>query len=90
MHYAFNVMDYFTQHEWDFHSTNLSYLSQRMTETDRKEFDFAMNMEWKSYLKIMHLGNRRYLLKEKDCNIPKAQKRMFLYVQVIKPVLALL
>lgn len=76
MHYALDVMQYFTQHQWTFQSNNLVALYKKLDKDDQEEFHFNMaDIDWESYAKNCSLGNRRYLLKESDETIPTALKR---------------
>ena len=77
MHYALEVMSYFTQHQWRFGSENLCTLHKHLDDQDKLEFDFDMaHMDWQEYAKNCYYGNRRYLLKESDETIPLALKRL--------------
>ena len=77
MHYALDVMSYFTQHQWNFRSNNLVNLFNKMNKEDQDEFNFDMSsIKWSEFTRISHYGNRRHLLKESDETIPMARKRM--------------
>ena len=77
MHYALDVMSYFTQHQWSFKSNNMLQLFQSLDADERQEFNFDMtSINWPVFAKECHYGNRRHLLKESDDTIGKARKRM--------------
>ena len=77
MHYALHVMNYFTQNEWSFKSNNLLQLYQNMDPDERQVFNFDMtSINWDSFARNSHYGNRRHLLKESDDTIGMARKRM--------------
>lgn len=77
MHYAFDVMGYFTQHEWKFKSNNLISTYQSLNPIDKEEFNFNMaEINWSKLAFNCHLGIRRHLLRENDDSIPAARSRM--------------
>ncbi len=77
MHYSIGVIRFFIQNQWTFKSDNLINLYDKMTDSDKNEFNFDMkSIDWKAMANVSYFGNRRYLLKESDDNIPLAKKRM--------------
>ncbi|XP_054165727.1 fatty acyl-CoA reductase 1-like [Oppia nitens] len=77
MHYALHVMNYFTQHEWMFRSQNLLQLYQCLDTDEKQLFNFDMtSINWDTFARNSHFGNRRHLLKESDDSIGKARQRM--------------
>lgn len=76
MHNAFNMLEFFTNHEWIFPCDNLLKLTDSLSPVDQKLFDFDVRkIDWREYTYNMYIGIRRHLLKEDDENVHKAKKR---------------
>uniref|UniRef100_A0A182J7H3 Fatty acyl-CoA reductase n=1 Tax=Anopheles atroparvus TaxID=41427 RepID=A0A182J7H3_ANOAO len=88
--YKANVaLEYFILNNWDFKNSNFIQLASQIKPEDNKEFYYRDFIEFDVtlYFRNCILGARRYLLKEKDENIPKALthlKRMKLLDKVCK------
>lgn len=77
---SLQILEYFTTHEWTFLNKNVLHLQSKLTESDRKVFDIDVtNIKWVPYMEQYVLGVRRYILKEKDKDIPKAKLHMKRY-----------
>ncbi|CAG2122087.1 unnamed protein product, partial [Medioppia subpectinata] len=62
MHYALDVMNYFTQHQWAFKSSNMLQLYGSMSVEEQGMFNFNMSdIDWPQFAKDCHYGNRRHL-----------------------------
>ena len=70
-----NSVSFFT-FQFDFKVDNTRTLIDSLSPHDRIEFDFDVRtIDWKPYHKNIWYGLRRYILKERDDDIPKARKR---------------
>ncbi|XP_050358540.1 fatty acyl-CoA reductase 1-like [Nymphalis io] len=64
---------YFITQQWTFTNTNLINLRSKVKEVDREQFYYEMeNIDIFEFFKNSIAGGRKYLLKEKDEDIPKA------------------
>ncbi|XP_055629587.1 putative fatty acyl-CoA reductase CG5065 [Toxorhynchites rutilus septentrionalis] len=73
--YNANVaLEYFILHNWDFKNSNFIRLASEIKPEDNKDFYYRDFIEFDItlYFRNCILGARRYLLNEKDENIPKA------------------
>ncbi|XP_055587027.1 putative fatty acyl-CoA reductase CG5065 [Uranotaenia lowii] len=73
--YTANVaLEYFILHNWDFKNRNFIHLATEIKPEDNKDFYYRDFVEFDVtlYFRNCILGARRYLLKEKDENIPRA------------------
>lgn len=91
--YTANVaLEYFILNNWDFKNSNFIELASEIKPEDNKDFYYRDFIEFDVtlYFRNCILGARRYLLKEKDENIPKALahlKRMKLLDKVCKTII---
>ncbi|CAG2176235.1 unnamed protein product, partial [Oppiella nova] len=77
MHRAFEVLEHFTSKEWVFHNRNYYDIHDRLSPEDQRlYFSDIRRLDWRIYAENLYLGTRRYLLKEDDSNIDKAQTRI--------------
>uniref|UniRef100_A0A336MDU5 Fatty acyl-CoA reductase n=1 Tax=Culicoides sonorensis TaxID=179676 RepID=A0A336MDU5_CULSO len=66
---------HFTLNPWRFKNDHLKKLHERLSEIDKKEFDFNLwNMDWPAYIRTYAMGLRTYVGKEPPENIPKTKK----------------
>ncbi|XP_076312926.1 putative fatty acyl-CoA reductase CG5065 isoform X1 [Tachypleus tridentatus] len=83
---AVNCLEYFTTHEWTFHSSNVQTLYKQLVGKDRETFDFSIkSLDWPKYFEDYVLGSRKFLLKEDPSTLPAARrnlKRLYLYSQL--------
>lgn len=71
---AISVLEFFTTHEWKFHSTNVRNLLLKLNEHDRKLFNFDVKqVNWKKYIDNYVEGIRLYILKEDPESSHKAK-----------------
>lgn len=63
----------FNSSNWRFSIDNFMDLATKIRIEDRKEFDFTYTFESYEYYTNCIYGVRKYLLKEKDEDIPKHQ-----------------
>ncbi|XP_039444625.1 putative fatty acyl-CoA reductase CG5065 isoform X2 [Culex pipiens pallens] len=73
--YTANVaLEYFILNNWDFKNTNFIRLASEIQPNDNKDFYYRDFVEFDItlYFRNCILGARRYLLKQKDEDIPKA------------------
>ncbi|XP_052860472.1 putative fatty acyl-CoA reductase CG5065 [Anopheles cruzii] len=91
--YTANVaLEYFILNNWDFKNGNFIRLASEIKPEDNKDFYYRDFIEFDVtlYFRNCILGARRYLLKEKDENIPKALvhlRRMKLLDKVCKTII---
>ncbi|XP_035782468.1 putative fatty acyl-CoA reductase CG5065 [Anopheles albimanus] len=91
--YTANVaLEYFILNNWDFKNRNFIRLASEIKPEDNKDFYYRDFIEFDVtlYFRNCILGARRYLLKEKDENIPKALvhlRRMKLLDKVCKTII---
>lgn len=70
-------LEYFTTHQWKFHSDNLQMLLDSMREDDRQEFQFDVRtIEWEDYVEKYVLGFRQYLFKQNPSSLEESRTRM--------------
>lgn len=70
-------LEYFTTHQWKFHSDNLQMLLDSMREDDRQEFQFDVRtIEWEDYVEKYVLGFRQFLFKQNPSSLEESRKRM--------------
>ncbi|XP_064076070.1 fatty acyl-CoA reductase 1-like [Vanessa tameamea] len=68
------ALQYFLIQQWTFSNTNLIYLRSKIKEEDRKEFYYEIEkIDKYEFFKKSCAAGRKYLLKEKDENLPKAR-----------------
>ncbi|XP_053678515.1 putative fatty acyl-CoA reductase CG5065 [Anopheles nili] len=91
--YTANVaLEYFILNNWDFKNGNFIKLASEIKPEDNKDFYYRDFIEFDVtlYFRNCILGARRYLLKEKDENIPRALthlKRMKLLDKMCKTII---
>lgn len=57
---------------------NLAKLQQKLSETDKKIFNFDMKpVDWKEFVKIWCIGVRKYILKDGLKDTDKAIRKQF-------------
>lgn len=87
LHRAIQSLNYFTTHEWKFHCNNQFMLMERMSEKDKKAFNFDIkHLDWSSYWRDYVLGARQFILKEEASSLPVARKKLrkaYLFSQLI-------
>ncbi|VVD02444.1 unnamed protein product [Leptidea sinapis] len=72
-----SLLAYFTMREWFFYTENVKRLMNRLTPEDRAIYNLdPTTIDWENLMENFLLGTRRYILKEKDENLPKARKHM--------------
>lgn len=77
-------LEYFTTHQWVFHSDNVQMLLDAMNENDRTEFQFDVrSIEWENYVEKYVLGFRQFLFKQNPSSLEDSRKRMYRYASYI-------
>lgn len=95
IYHANQALCYFILNTWVFKNRNLYSLADGLHESDRFRFQFDYEIpgtDVPEYFAMAIYGARRYLIKEKDEDIPLAQmrfKRMMLLDKVCKTIMAL-
>lgn len=65
MHHGYEIMKPFTTKDWNFNSDNVLALTDSLTPSDKKKFNFDLRLlDWNVQAKRTCLGARHYLLKE--------------------------
>ncbi|CAH2211078.1 fatty acyl-CoA reductase 1-like [Pararge aegeria] len=87
--YSANVaLQLFLTKEWTFSNKNYLSLRSKIKEVDKQHFFYIMeNIDIREYFKDAIIGARRYLLHEKDENLPKARvhyKRVTLLDKIVR------
>ncbi|KAJ8707763.1 hypothetical protein PYW07_011440 [Mythimna separata] len=81
---------YYITKQWTFDNKNLVLLRSKILEGDRKDFYYEMeNVDQYQYFVNSVTGGRKYLLKEKDEDLPKARihyKRMLILDTMVQIV----
>ncbi|KAJ8706359.1 hypothetical protein PYW08_010985 [Mythimna loreyi] len=85
------ALSYYTTQQWTFDNTNFTQLRSVIKKADTKQFFYNVEgTDEVGYFAQCCLGGRRYLLKEKDEDIPKARahcKRMEILDNVMQVIL---
>ena len=72
---AINALEYFMRRDWIFHNTNVRGLWSALSPVDQNLFHFDISqLNWEEYISAYQLGCRKYIAKEKDCNLPAARR----------------
>jgi fatty acyl-CoA reductase len=70
-------LEYFTTHQWKFHSENVETLLDAMQDKDKDEFQFDVRtIEWENYVEKYVLGFRQFLFKQNPSSLEVSRKRM--------------
>lgn len=70
-------LEYFTTHQWTFHNENVAELLNKMSENDKKSFQFDVRtIEWDNYLEKYVLGFRQFLFKQDPSSLDASRKRL--------------
>ncbi|KAH0807692.1 hypothetical protein GEV33_015099 [Tenebrio molitor] len=73
-----DVLGYFTVRSWNFQNDNVQALWKKMSEDDRKMFNFDMgDVDWSKYSENSILGGRLYLMNDSLDNVSKSKKKMY-------------
>lgn len=73
---AVDSLEYFTTREWDFQTKAMIQIWDRMSEEDKKMFNFDIRqLNWNHYLEMYMLGVKKYIFKEDMSNLPEARKQ---------------
>nr|ADI82774.1 fatty-acyl CoA reductase 1 [Ostrinia nubilalis] len=82
------ALRYYITKEWTFDNTNFIQLRSRIKEQDKKHFYYDIeNVDKEEYFRKSCIGGRKYLLKEKDEDLPKAKahhKRMVILDKTVQ------
>ena len=74
---ATNLLQYFTCHEFTFHSTNVAQLHTQLSGSDKATFNFDLSdLHWPTYMENYCLGTRHYALKELPCTLPASRTHL--------------
>ncbi|VEN48883.1 unnamed protein product [Callosobruchus maculatus] len=70
------ILQYFGTRSWTFSNKNMTNVWQKMSEDDRLLFNFNIkDVHWMNFYHDYTRGIRKYLLKESEDDVEKAQKR---------------
>ncbi|XP_046616988.1 fatty acyl-CoA reductase 1-like [Neodiprion virginianus] len=85
IHDVSESLEFFTTHEWEFESTNIKLLRDRMSHVDRETFNIDMSkIEWRKYIYNYFMGIRRYIWCEKDSTLEHGRKMIARKVLIAK------
>ncbi|XP_063836659.1 putative fatty acyl-CoA reductase CG5065 isoform X2 [Ostrinia nubilalis] len=71
------IVNFFTTRDWVFRTANMTSLRLRLHHSDAAVFNLDPNaIDWKEYYANQVRGIRRFLLKEKEENLPQSRKRL--------------
>ncbi|XP_050557953.1 putative fatty acyl-CoA reductase CG5065 [Spodoptera frugiperda] len=69
------VLAFFATREWYFSTRNVHALRRRLTRADRDIYNLDVcSVDWDEHVRDFVKGTRKFLLKEKDDNIPRARR----------------
>lgn len=88
---ANQALAYFVLNTWTFQNKNLYSLNEGLQDCDLKafQFNYEINTDVRNYFSMAILGTRRYLMHEKDEDLPKARlrfQRMRILDRVLKSI----
>nr|CAI5868673.1 unnamed protein product [Callosobruchus analis] len=70
------ILQYFGTRSWNFSNKNMANVWQKMSEEDRLLFNFNIkDVHWMNFYHYYTRGVRKYLLKESEDDVEKAQRR---------------
>ena len=73
---ALGCVDYFTQREWTWSTTNHTRLWNSMTEEEKKTYNFDVSdLDWNDYYSNYLEGIRKFIFKEDLAKMPQARQR---------------
>ena len=88
MHRAFDVLEHFTNLEWQFVYGNYNKIFNQLNSTEQILFESNVStIDWAQYCDSLYMGSRRYLLNEDDSTVElgkKRQKRIEIYFVILK------
>lgn len=71
------VLQYYTTRKWIFKNQNFKQLYADLNEVDKKKFNFnLLDVDMREFILIYILGIRRFILKEKPEDLPKARANL--------------
>lgn len=71
---AISALEFFTTHEWQFSSHNVTRLYCKLSEQDKITFNFDVRqVSWQKYMDNYVEGIRLYILKEDPASFPSAK-----------------
>lgn len=83
IHTFIDVLVYFLTREWIFNNENTQKLWKRLTEEDKRLFEFDMNaFTWNDFLYTYCKGGRTYLLKDPFETVPQGRKKRFIFQMI--------
>lgn len=78
LHKFTDVISYFCTRQWKFSNQNVHNMWNKLSEDDRKIFDFNIsNLNWDQYLGQGLLGVRTFVLKDDPKTLPEAIKKRY-------------
>lgn len=73
-----DATSYFRNRQWTFSNQNMIHMWSKLSEDDRKIFDFNIsNLNWDLYLRQGLMGIRTFVLKEDPKKLPEAIKKRY-------------
>ncbi|XP_046742933.1 fatty acyl-CoA reductase 1-like isoform X2 [Diprion similis] len=80
--------EFFTTHEWEFESTNVKLLRDRMSPEDRETFNIDISkIEWRKFIYNYYMGIRRNIMREEDSTLEHGRKMMARKALIAKTIL---
>ncbi|XP_063924888.1 putative fatty acyl-CoA reductase CG5065 [Zophobas morio] len=74
---GYKIFEYYSNRKWDFRKDNIAVTRSLMNKKENQIFKIdPEGFVLRDYIYTCILGSRRYLLKEKDENIPVAKRRL--------------
>jgi fatty acyl-CoA reductase len=78
LHKFTEVISYFCTRQWKFSNQNVQKMWNKLSEEDRKIFDFNIrNLNWDKYLGEGLMGVRTFVLKDNPKTLPEAIKKRY-------------
>lgn len=70
------MLDYYAHRTWQFDNHNYIQVLKSMNQSDQEKFHFDIRtLEWNKFITIYHDGNRKFLFKEDESNLPQARRK---------------
>lgn len=78
---GYQIFEYYSNRRWDFRKENSTEVRKWMNEKEKKVFKIDdEGIDYYTYFVSCTLGARRYIRNEKDEDIPKALRKLKVYV----------
>ncbi|XP_021936348.1 fatty acyl-CoA reductase wat-like [Zootermopsis nevadensis] len=78
VHQLLDTTSYFRNRQWAFSNQNMIHMWNKLSEDDRKIFDFNIsNLNWDLYLRQGLMGLRTFVLKDDPKKLPQAIRKRY-------------